>query len=180
VTRVDVVLFDVNETLADLAPVDRRLEELGAPPGSAPRWLTCVLRDGIGLTAAGTSVPFADLVAVHPWDVDGACRAGLVGAWVDRGGRPYPAVMAPPVVTGSSLVEVVAGLVQEAASGAAAPSVAHGVIAVPGPTTSVHARARRRRVDRCRRLSTTSVHTDARKRRVDRCRRSPSQSRTAS
>jgi 2-haloacid dehalogenase len=51
------------------------------------------------------------LVAVHPWDVDGACRARLLGAWVDRGGRPYPAVMAPPVVTGPSLGEVVAGLV---------------------------------------------------------------------
>ena len=30
------------------------------------------------------------LVAVHPWDVDGAKRAGLQGAWLNRKGAPYP------------------------------------------------------------------------------------------
>lgn len=30
------------------------------------------------------------LTAVHPWDVDGAARAGLRTAWVDRDGVPYP------------------------------------------------------------------------------------------
>ena len=30
------------------------------------------------------------LVAVHPWDVDGAARAGLRTAWLDRTGAPYP------------------------------------------------------------------------------------------
>ncbi|MGH3369377.1 MAG: haloacid dehalogenase type II, partial [Nocardioidaceae bacterium] len=30
------------------------------------------------------------LVAVHPWDVDGARRAGLTGIWVDRRKTPYP------------------------------------------------------------------------------------------
>ncbi len=37
------------------------------------------------------------LVAVHPWDVHGARRAGLGGAWVDRSGSaPYPAHFAAP------------------------------------------------------------------------------------
>jgi 2-haloacid dehalogenase len=34
----------------------------------------------------------AMLVAVHPWDIDGAHRAGLATAWLDRTGRAhYPA-----------------------------------------------------------------------------------------
>lgn len=36
------------------------------------------------------------LVAVHPWDVDGARRAGLTGIWVDRRKTPYPTAFLPP------------------------------------------------------------------------------------
>jgi 2-haloacid dehalogenase len=36
------------------------------------------------------------LVAVHPWDVDGAARAGLRTAWLDRTGAPYPSWCSPP------------------------------------------------------------------------------------
>lgn len=36
------------------------------------------------------------LAAVHPWDVDGAQRAGLMGCWVDRRGTPYPSSFTPP------------------------------------------------------------------------------------
>lgn len=36
------------------------------------------------------------LAAVHPWDVDGAQRAGLLGCWVDRRGTPYPTSFSPP------------------------------------------------------------------------------------
>lgn len=32
----------------------------------------------------------AMLVAVHPWDIDGAARAGLATAWISRDGGPYP------------------------------------------------------------------------------------------
>ena len=32
----------------------------------------------------------AMLVAVHPWDIDGAGRAGLATAWLDRAGEGYP------------------------------------------------------------------------------------------
>jgi 2-haloacid dehalogenase len=38
----------------------------------------------------------AMLVAVHPWDVDGAARAGLRTAWVDRAGTPYPGHFTAP------------------------------------------------------------------------------------
>ena len=43
------------------------------------------------------------LVAAHGWDVFGAQRAGLTGAWFPRGERSYPAVYEPPHVTASDL-----------------------------------------------------------------------------
>lgn len=58
-----VVVFDVNETLSDLAPLDRRFVEVGAPASMATLWFTTVLRDGFALTAAGAGAPFADLAA---------------------------------------------------------------------------------------------------------------------
>jgi 2-haloacid dehalogenase len=36
------------------------------------------------------------LAAVHPWDVDGARRAGLTGIWVARRKPPYPTAFLPP------------------------------------------------------------------------------------
>jgi 2-haloacid dehalogenase len=36
------------------------------------------------------------LVAVHPWDVDGARRAGLLGIWINRKQIPYPTAFLPP------------------------------------------------------------------------------------
>jgi 2-haloacid dehalogenase len=39
------------------------------------------------------------LVAVHPWDVHGARRAGLQAAWLNRTGAGYPATFTPPTYT---------------------------------------------------------------------------------
>jgi 2-haloacid dehalogenase len=39
------------------------------------------------------------LVAVHPWDVDGAARAGLQTAWVNRSEASYPAMFTAPTYT---------------------------------------------------------------------------------
>jgi len=39
-----------------------------------------------------------DLVAVHPWDIDGARRVGLAGIWVDRHESPYPTTFLPPTL----------------------------------------------------------------------------------
>lgn len=218
---MSVVLFDVNETLSDLAPMARRFEDVGAPAHLAGLWFASVLRDGFALAAAGTAVPFAVvagevlrglltgvrldrdpeaavehvlggfqelpvhpdvadgvralrarglrlatlsngaasvaqglleraglreefeavlsvegagvwkpaarayswaaeqlgvptadllLVAVHPWDVDGAGRAGLATAWLDRRGHPYPSYAAPPAYRLRSLPELAARL----------------------------------------------------------------------
>jgi len=53
------------------------------------------------LDQAGVSPQEALLVAVHPWDVDGAARAGLTTAWVDMPGPtgalgPHPGTMTEP------------------------------------------------------------------------------------
>jgi len=45
------------------------------------------------------------LVAAHPWDVNGARAAGLMGGFVARG-RPFPAILPAPEVQGASLPEV--------------------------------------------------------------------------
>ncbi len=50
------------------------------------------------------------LVAVHPWDLDGAARAGLRTAWVDRTGAPYPAYCRPPDHTVTTLDDLAAAL----------------------------------------------------------------------
>ncbi|MGW6279006.1 haloacid dehalogenase type II [Kribbella sp. NPDC055071] len=47
----------------------------------------------------GVSVDQMALAAVHPWDIDGAQRAGLQGIYIDRRNTPYPkAFLAPDLV----------------------------------------------------------------------------------
>jgi 2-haloacid dehalogenase len=205
--RPTVVVFDVNETLSDLSPMEQHFAEVGCEEGAARWWFASLLRDGFALTAAGVNPAFADvaedalrtvlsgrvlnrtaddavahilghfrnlgvhddvvpgigalragghrlitltngaaaiaesltgragidgsfekflsvsdaplwkparaayeyaartcgtelqemlLVASHPWDIDGAARAGLRTAWVNRSGTPYPASFRQP------------------------------------------------------------------------------------
>ncbi|MGB0100047.1 MAG: haloacid dehalogenase type II, partial [Nocardioides sp.] len=55
-----------------------------------------------------TSVAAADamLVAVHPWDIEGARRAGLRSAWISRGGVAYPDHFGAADVEAASLTEL--------------------------------------------------------------------------
>lgn len=46
------------------------------------------------------------LVAVHPWDVNGAKAAGLQAAFVARNGEPYPAFLKQPDLTIDSLTHL--------------------------------------------------------------------------
>jgi 2-haloacid dehalogenase len=50
------------------------------------------------------------LVAAHGWDVLGAQRAGLTGAWFPRSERSYPAVFEPPHVRAADLAGAVDAL----------------------------------------------------------------------
>ncbi|MGW0229907.1 haloacid dehalogenase type II [Actinopolymorpha singaporensis] len=63
----------------------------------------------------GVPADRAALVAVHPWDTDGAARAGLTTAWIDRSGRPFPDIFRAPDVTGPDLPAVVESLLALAA-----------------------------------------------------------------
>ena len=43
------------------------------------------------------------LVAVHPWDVHGARRAGMFSVWLTRGGERFPEILPAPHLEVSSL-----------------------------------------------------------------------------
>ncbi len=215
--RPSVLVFDVNETLSDMAPLSARFDDLGAPEHLAKTWFAELLRDGFALTVAGDLESFAALgaealrvrlsgqsldrpleeavdhvmqgfselevhpdvvdgvralsdlgirlvtlsngstgvaeallqragvrdrferlltvedagawkpargaytyaleecgveatdamlVAVHPWDIDGARRAGLATAWIDRASGRYPSYFAAADLEAASLVEL--------------------------------------------------------------------------
>ena len=216
-----MLVFDVNETLSDLAPMARRFADVGAPAHLAQTWFAGVLRDGFSLAAVGVNEAFATiaaeslrvvlaaqaldrdvddavdhvmegfaglpvhpdvpdgvrslagsgvrlvtlsngsasvaeallgragirdhfeallsveraalwkpaasayayaleqcgvdrgaamLVAVHPWDIDGAARAGLATAWVNRHGGAYPLYFTAPDLEVGSLRDLAAEL----------------------------------------------------------------------
>lgn len=215
--RPQLLVFDVNETLSDMAPMGDRFAEVGASSHLARWWFAGVLRDGFALTVNGVNPSFAEvasaalrtvlsdeqldrgvdeavdhvmsglaalklhpdvvpgvetlaetgirlvtlsngstsiaqklldeagiadrferllsveqagiwkpapaaysyalrecrvdpldamLVAVHPWDTDGAHRAGLASAWINRGGTAFPGFFQAPAVEASSMTEL--------------------------------------------------------------------------
>ena len=57
----------------------------------------------------------AMLVAVHPWDIEGARSAGLSTAWINRSGVRYPPYFGAPDLQASSVLD----LAQQLASGPA-------------------------------------------------------------
>ena len=50
------------------------------------------------------------LAAVHPWDIDGAQRAGLSGAWINRRGARYPSTMLAPTLECEDFVALAGAL----------------------------------------------------------------------
>jgi 2-haloacid dehalogenase len=54
------------------------------------------------------------LVAVHPWDVDGAKRAGLQAAWLNRRNATYPDFFETPDATGETLTTLIEVLLPSA------------------------------------------------------------------
>jgi 2-haloacid dehalogenase len=214
--RPKLLVFDVNETLSNMALMANRFEDVGAPVHLAKTWFASLLRDGFALTVSGVNPRFAELgaeglrgsldglslnrsldeavdhimggfaalqvhpdvpegiqaltdlgirlvtlsngsasvaqrlagagiedrferllsgeeagawkpaaaayayavaecevdpmdamlVAVHPWDTDGALRAGLASAWVNRSGARYPGHFRRPNLEATSLVHL--------------------------------------------------------------------------
>lgn len=73
--QVAVVVFVVNQTLSDMAPMAQR--------------------EAYDYAARSCDVPAEQmlLVAVHSWDIDGAARAGMATAWINclgNGRHPSP------------------------------------------------------------------------------------------
>ncbi|AUZ89022.1 haloacid dehalogenase type II [Arthrobacter sp. MDT1-48-3] len=62
----------------------------------AARWKPARESYAHALETLGKAAGDVVLVAVHPWDIDGAARAGLKTVWLNRDGGPYPTVMTPP------------------------------------------------------------------------------------
>lgn len=54
----------------------------------------------------GTAPDDMVLVAVHPWDIDGAARAGMHTAWINRGAMPYPGHFTSPEHTVTALTDL--------------------------------------------------------------------------
>ena len=75
--RPRVIVFDVNETLSDMAPMAGRFADIGASDLLARVWFAGVLRDGFALTAAGGRETFARLAR-------GGLEAVLAGASLNR------------------------------------------------------------------------------------------------
>src|SRR5829696_4198824 len=72
-----LLVFDVNETLSDMAPLVARFEGVGAPGRLAGLWLAGLLRDGFAPTVGGENPPFANLAAE-------GLRMQLSGEPIDR------------------------------------------------------------------------------------------------
>ena len=68
--RPSVIVFDVNETLSDMAPLAARFADVGAPELLATVWFASLLHDGFALAATGGKESFARLAG-------GALRAAL-------------------------------------------------------------------------------------------------------
>lgn len=69
-------------------------------------------RETYAFALRSCSVDAADamLVAAHPWDTDGAGRAGLTTAWVNRAGGGFPGYCQAPDLEASSLDDLAAQL----------------------------------------------------------------------
>lgn len=95
----------VAERLFDGARVRGHLERLLSVE-DAGIWKPAPGAYAYALAECGVDPEDAMLVAVHPWDTDGARRAGLATAWVNRGGGRYPAYFTPPDLEVASLTEL--------------------------------------------------------------------------
>lgn len=61
--RPSLIIFDVNETLSDMAPVATRFSDVGLPEHLATTWFAALLRDGFALTVTADNPSFAELAS---------------------------------------------------------------------------------------------------------------------
>ena len=104
----------VAEGLFDAAGIRGEFEALLSVE-DAGAWKPARVAYEYAARACGAELGDMLLIAVHPWDIDGAARAGMSTAWIDRTGAPYPEVFTPPSLTARSLTELADRLAREGA-----------------------------------------------------------------
>lgn len=62
------------------------------------------------LDTCGVAADEAMLVASHPWDIDGAARAGLRTGWLRRSAAGYPSYFRQPEIEAGDLKELAAAI----------------------------------------------------------------------
>ena len=139
--RPKILVFDVNETLSDMAPMAGRFEDVGAPGHLAKLWFAELLRDGFAVTVAGDLQAFATLGAE-------ALRVRLSGQPIERPlEEAVDHVMQgfselsvhPDVVEGVRALEVPAFSVQYHPEAAPGPHDATGLFAQFADLMTTHA-----------------------------------------
>ncbi len=95
----------VAQALFDRAGIREHFESL-LTVEDAGRWKPAPEAYAYALRQCRVDPQDAMLVAVHPWDIDGASRAGLGTAWLSRPGGPYPEYFQTPDLRAASLTEL--------------------------------------------------------------------------
>ena len=95
----------VAEALFDRAGIRGHFETLLSVE-DAGLWKPAADAYAYALDRSGVDPLDAMLVAVHPWDIDGAARAGLATAWINRTGGRYPGYFRAPELEAGSLAEL--------------------------------------------------------------------------
>ncbi|GAB3557674.1 haloacid dehalogenase type II [Arthrobacter alkaliphilus] len=76
----------------------------------APAWKPARASYEYAAAASGVDPTGMLLVAVHPWDIHGAARAGLRTAWLNRTGASYPGYFEAPEFTVTALTDLPAAV----------------------------------------------------------------------
>ena len=100
---------DVARNLLDSAGLLEQFEQLLSVE-DAPAWKPARAAYDYAAWVCETDPDQMILVAVHPWDIHGASRAGLGTAWINRTEGPYPEYFEAPDHTVSALPELVQAL----------------------------------------------------------------------
>ena len=96
------VSADVADRLLRTAGLRADFEQLLSLDG-AGTWKPARTAYAYAAAKCGVGIEDMLLIAAHPWDIDGAARAGMKTAWINRDNRPYPRSFTTPDRTVTSL-----------------------------------------------------------------------------
>ncbi|KQU07478.1 haloacid dehalogenase [Rhodococcus sp. Leaf7] len=96
---------DVARTLLGKAGVADKFDAI-LSVDDAGRWKPHLDAYRYALGECNVAPEEAMLVAVHPWDINGARTAGMATAWIGRNGGPYPSHFPDPDLTAPSITSL--------------------------------------------------------------------------